>query len=146
MKLLKILLLTMMAASMSLSADAQSKKKKAEAEVVTIYVFGVAQDLADSTVYMTNIAPVSGATMLPHNMLKLQQYYSEQMKNYVAENYGVAHPTVGFFYARTEKKTAKMMARVQAKMEKSAFKPLKFEYIPYEAFHFKVPKLVNADE
>lgn len=146
MKLLRIMLLALMAASVTLSAEAQSKKKKAEAEVLTIYVFGVAQDMADSTVYMTSIAPVNGASMLPHNILKHQQYYSEQMKNYVAENFGVAHPTVGFFYARTEKKIAKMMARSRAKITKNAFKVLKFEEIPYEAFHFKVPVLVNADE
>lgn len=146
MKLLKTLFLVMMAASVVLGAEAKDRKKKTEPEVLTIYAFGVAQDLSDSIVYVTNISTINGATMLPHDILKHQQYYSEQMKNYVAETYGVAHPTVGFFYARTEKKIVKMMARAQEKMTKSAFKTLRYENISINDFHFKVPVLVNADE
>lgn len=146
MKLLKILLLVMMAASVTLGAEAKDKKKKTEPEIATIYVFGVAQDLGDSTVYITSIAPVNGATLLPHGLLQHQQYYSEQMKNYVAQTYEVAHPTVGFFYARDEKKIAKKLARAQQKMTKNAFKHLTFVNIKPEEFHFKVPVLVTTDE
>lgn len=147
MKLLKILLLVMMAASVALGAEAKDgKKKKAEPQITTIYVFGVAQDMGDSIVYITSIAPVNGATLLPHDLLQHQQYYSEQMKNYVAQQYEVAHPTVGFFYARNQKKIAKKLARVQEKMAKNAFKHLTFVTIKPEEFHFKVPVLVNADE
>lgn len=145
MKVLRLLLLVLLAAGFAFQAEAKGKKKEKEPEVLTIYAFGVSQDLSDSTVYVTTIAPINGATLLPHNLLLNIQYYSEQMKKHVESTYNVQHQTVGFFYARDRKKAEKKFARMQAKMTKHTAKTLKFKSISYEEFRFKVPVLVESE-
>lgn len=147
MKVLRLLLLVLLAAGFALQADAKGKKKEKEPEVLTIYAFGVSHNLADSTVYITSIAPINGATLLPHNILLNIQYYGEQMKKYVEETYNLQHQTVAFYYARDRKKAEKRYARVQAKMKKhTTMKNLVFKPILYEDFRFKVPVLVDGTE
>lgn len=145
MKLFRFFLLAIICASMAIPSQAKSKKNT-EPEVLTIYVFGVAQNLADSTVYMTNISQVNGATMLPHELLQNHQYYTEQLKNYIAEQYRETHLSVAFYYARNQKNIEKKYARVEEKMKKHAMKSLSFKLIPNMDFKFKVPVLVQSDE
>lgn len=146
MKLLRTLLLLLTAAAITLPAEAKKTKKEKEPEVITIYVFGVSQDLADSTIYVTNIAPVNGATMLPHNQLKNFQYYSEQLKKHVEQTYNVEHQTAVFFFARDPKKIERIFARTQEKMKKRAYIQPHFKFINTEEFHFKVPVLQIVEE
>lgn len=145
MKALRLLFLVLLSATFAIQSQAKDKSKEKEPEVLTIYGFGVAQDLSDSTVYVTTIAPINGVTMLPHDLLLNIQYYSEQMKKYVEETYNVQHQTVAFYYARDRKKAEKKFARMQAKMTKRSMKNLVFKSVPYEDFRFKVPVLVDAD-
>lgn len=144
MKAFRLLLFVILTAGFALQADAKGKNKEKEPEVLTIYAFGVSQDLADSTVYVTSVAPINGATMLPHGILMNIQYYGEQMKKYVEETYNLQHQTVAFYYARDRKKAEKRYARVQAKMQKHTMKKLVFKPISYEEFRFKVPVLVDS--
>lgn len=144
MKALRLLFLVLLTAGFALQADAKGKDKEKEPEVITIYAFGVSHDLADSTVYVTSIAPINGATMLPHGILQNIQYYGEQMKKYVEKTYNLQHQTVAFYYARDRKKAEKRLARVQAKMKKHTMKNLEFKPISYEDFRFKVPVLVDS--
>lgn len=145
MKALRLLLLVLLTAGFALQTEAKGKDKEKGPEVLTIYAFGVSQDVTDSTVYVTTIAPINGATMLPHDLLLNIQYYSEQMKKHVESTYNVQHQTVGFFYARDRKKAEKKYARMQAKLTKHSTKNLKFKSIPYEEFRFKVPVLVESE-
>lgn len=148
MKPLRTLLLIIAAIAIALPSNAkkvQKESKAEEAKIVTIYAFGVSQDLIDSTVYMTNIAPISGAEMLPHGQLKNWQYYSEQMEKYVEDTLHCEHQTTAFFYATSLKKVEKLYARVQLKMKKRAMSEITFKQISTEDFHFKVPVLQPID-
>lgn len=145
MKQLRTLLLILIAACMAMPSQAKKKTPK-EPEIITIYVFGVAQNMTDSTVYVTNIAPVNGATMLEHNQLKNFIYYTEQFQKYVEETYSQQHISSAFFYARDRKTIEKRFARATEKIKKSALYEPKFVYVSTDDFHFRVPVIKTFDE
>lgn len=144
MRTIKLLLIIIFGAAFSLQSQAKSKKEKGP-EITTIYVFGVAQDLSDSIVYITDIAPVSGATLMPHDILQNHQYYSEQLTNYLKNQLNETHLSVAFFYSRDRKKIEKKAIKVTEKMKKRAYRTLTFTPIDYNTFHFKVPVLVSGE-
>lgn len=146
MKFLRTLLLITIAALCAQSADAKLRiSKKSGPVVTTIYAFGVSQNLSDSTVYITAIAPINGATLLPHNMLQYRVYYSEQMKNYVEEHFKQNHQTVAFIYGLNRKKIEKKFLKVQANAKKRTLHTVTIKEIPYADFHFKVPVVVDQE-
>lgn len=146
MKIVKTILLIVFATALVMPTQAKREKKEKEPVVTTVFVFGVSQDLADSTVYMTAIAPVNGVTLLPHNMLQYRQYYTEQMKTYVESTYGRQHQTTAFFFRKNRKDAEKAFEKVKAKLTKQSKSALTFKDIKSEDFHFKVPVLVSEDD
>lgn len=146
MKFLRTLLLITIAALSAQSADAKLRRSKNEGPVVTtIYAFGVSQNLSDSTVYITAIAPINGATLLAHNILQYRVYYSEQMKNYVEEHFKQNHQTVAFIYGLNRKKIEKKFLKVQANAKKRTLHTVTIKEIPHDDFHFKVPVMVDEN-
>lgn len=145
MKVLRLFLLVIFSATFALQSQAKSRKEKAP-EVLTIYVFGVSQDLSDSIIYMTDILPVAGATMLPHEILDNHQYYSEQLKKYMENTLHLQHQTVTFYYSRKRQNIEKQFVKVQEKTKKHSAKMPVFKQIASEDFRFKVPVLVVAGE
>lgn len=146
MKFLRTILLITIAALCAQSADAKLRRSKNEGPIVTtIYAFGVSQNLSDSTVYITAIAPINGATILPHNMLQYRVYYSEQMKNYVEEHFHQNHQTVAFFYGLKRKKIEKKFLKVQDLAKKRTLHTVTIKEIPHADFHFKVPVIVEQE-
>lgn len=146
MKFLKTLLILTIAALCSQSAHASLFGSKKEGPIVTtIYGFGVSQNLSDSTVYITAIAPISGATILPHNMLQHRMYYSEQLKKYVEEHFRQTHQTVAFIYGLNRKKIEKKYLKVQANAKKRTLHTVTIKEIPNTDFHFRVPVIVEQD-
>lgn len=148
MRYLKLFLLLSVAIICANSAKAKSSNPKQEkaARTTVIYAFGMSQDLADSTIYVSPIAPINGASMMSHGMLKNRQYYSEQLKKYVEETYGKTHQTAGFVYAEKRKQAERLYKRAIKKIKKS-FDGINvtIETINAEQFHFKVPVIVEAD-
>lgn len=145
MRLFRLLALIVVAAAIALPSQAK-KKQKNEPEVLTIYVFGISQNMADSTIYVTDIAAVKGATLLPHNELKNFTYYSEQLQNYVQDTYKQNYLTTAFFYARDRKKIEKKYAKTEQKIMKAAIHTPRFVRVAVQDFHFKVPILKTLDE
>lgn len=145
MKFLRFFLPLVLAFSLTQAAEAKKRNKNGEPEIVTIYGFGVAQDLADSTVYMTAISTINGATMLPHELLDNHIYYTQQLRDYLANALNLTHQSVAFFFARSQKQIDKKYARVLKKMEKHPVKRMGFKAISDADFHFKVPVIVQAD-
>lgn len=145
MRLLRLLALIVVAAVIAMPSQAK-KKQKDEPEITTIYVFGVSQNMADSTVYVTDIAAVNGATLLPHNVLKNFVYYSEQLQKYVEETYSQSHMTTAFFYARDRKKIEKKYAKTEQKIMKAPYRQPRIVRVAYQDFHFRVPILKTLDE
>lgn len=132
--------------AMAMAIPAQARKKESSPEVLTLYVFGVSQNLTDSVVYITDITTVAGATLLPHEQLENQLYYSEQLKKHIESNYGVGHQTAAVFYARDPKKAQKLLTRTREKLKKNTrYQPI-YELIKQEEFHFKVPLVKMAEE
>lgn len=146
MKFLRTLLLVAIAALCAQSAEAKKKGSKKDSPVVTtIYAFGVSQNLSDSTVYVTAIAPINGATILPHNLLQYHMYYSEQMKKFVEEQFNQEHQTVAFFYNKKRKKIEKKFLKVQANAKKRTLHPVTIKEISHADFHFKVPVMIEQE-
>lgn len=146
MKFLRTLLIITIAALCTQSASAKHQHPKKDAPIVTtIYAFGVAQNLSDSTVYVTAIAPISGASILPHNMLQHRVYYSEQMKKFVEEHYKQSHQTVAFIYGKNRRKIEKKFLKVQDNAKKRTLHTVTVKEIPYADFHFKVPVVVEQE-
>lgn len=146
MKFLRTLLLITIAALCTQNASAKVRQSKNGAPIVTtIYGFGVSQNLSDSTVYITAIAPISGATILPHNMLQYRVYYSEQLKKFVEEKYHQTRQTVAFIYGLNRKKIEKKFLKVQANAKKRTLHTVTIKEIPYADFHFKVPVVVDQE-
>lgn len=148
MRYLKLLLLLTVALTCANNVEARSGiiKKNRTTRTVQIYAYGISQDLSDSVVYVTPVAPINGATMLPHYMLQNRQYYSEQMKNFVETTFGTVHQTVGFVYGEKRKRVEKLFARSMKKYNKPKdgihFSIKTFDY---DTFHFKVPVIVEAE-
>lgn len=146
MKFLRALFIITIAALCSQSANAKLFKTKNGGPVVTtIYGFGVSQNLSDSTVYITAIAPISGATVLPNNILLNRMYYSEQLKKYVEEHFRQTHQTVAFIYGLNRKKIEKKYLKVQANAQKRTLHTVTIKEIPNSDFHFKVPVIVEQE-
>lgn len=147
MKLFRTFLLVALAALCTTNAEAKLKKPKSNEPVPTlIYAFGVSQNLSDSTVYLTSIAAVNGAMLMPYHTLQYRQYYSEQLKKYVEETYGTDHQTVAFFFDVNRKKMEKQYLKVQKKAQKNTLHNVTIKTIPAEAFRFKVPVLVETED
>lgn len=149
MRYFKLLLLLSVAIVCANSAEAKKDKPKKEKAPRTtiIYGYGMSQDLADSTLYVTPIAPIKGASMLAHGMLQNRQYYSEQLKKYVEETFGKTHQTAGFVYAEKRKRLERLYNRSMKKAKKDINgKTVTIETITTEQFRFKVPVIVEADD
>lgn len=144
-KIFKLLLLLAMGAVITMPCEAKKKNKADKEEILTVYVFGVSQNLNDSTVYLSSITPVAGAKLLSHNVLENRIYYTEQFKKYVEGTFNETHQTVAVVYNKDRKKVEKKYAKVQAKMTKHAWGAIKFKNVSQEEFHFKVPVLVSAE-
>lgn len=145
MRLLRLLALIVVAAAIAMPSQAKKKQEK-EPEILTIYVFGMSQNMADSTVYVTDIAAVNGATMLPHNELKNFMYYSEQLQKYVEDTYNQSHMTTAFFYARDRKTIEKKYAKTEQKIMKAPYRKPRIVRVANQDFHFRVPVLKTLDE
>lgn len=132
--------------TVAIAIPAQARKKNNAPEMLTLYVFGVSQNLTDSIVYITDITSVAGATLLPHEQLENQLYYSEQLKKHIEGNYGVGHQTAAVFYARDSKKAQKLLNRTREKLKKNTrYQPI-YELITQDEFHFKVPLIKIAED
>ena len=143
-----MLLFLLLGAAFAMPSSARKhKEKKAEApKITTIYIFGVAKELNDSVVYLSSITPVAGASLHKHNVLENRMYYSEQFRNYVENTYSLPHQTVAVFYSKKREKVEKKFAKVQAKMNRHSYRKPVFKNVSADDFHFKVPKIIMADD
>lgn len=149
MKILKSLFMALVACSLAATtSEARTPKEKQEKgpQVVTIYGFGITQTLTDSVVYMSAITPVNGAKILSHGMLEYRQHYSDQLKNYVENTFGIQHLTSAYFFSTNRKKVEKKYIKVQEKLMKHSVANLTIKSISAENFHYKVPVIVQADD
>lgn len=149
MKILKSFFMALVACSLAATtSEARTPKEKQEKgpQVVTIYGFGITQTLTDSVVYMSAITPVNGAKILSHGMLEYRQHYSDQLKNYVENTFGIQHLTSAYFFSTNRKKVEKKYIKVQEKLMKHSVANLTIKSISAENFHYKVPVIVQADD
>ena len=146
-KFLQSLLFAAIGACVAFNAAArQNTGSKDKKEQTMVYIFGVAQDLADTTVYVSSITSVAGATLKSHNELENWMYYSEQFKKHIEASYQRPHQTVAVYYDRKLKNLEKKYEKVEAKIRKKSPYPPTFKYIRPEEFHFKVPLIIQMDD
>ena len=79
----------------------------------TIYVFGLANELNDSTVYMTSIQQLDDAQLQKRTGFLLgRALYSSQLKTYVSK-LGKIHAVSVVYYSKDKKKLAKKYQKMQ---------------------------------
>lgn len=144
-KIIARLLMAMFAMAVAMPVAARSKKA-GDAAVTMVYVYGVAQNLGDTIVYLSSITPVAGATLKNRSELENRIYYSEQFKKYIEEKYNSPHQTVAVVYGKKLKDVEKRFKKMEEKIRKKSPYPPTFKYIRPEDFHFRVPVIVQADD
>lgn len=141
-----ILLIVLAMATASNASARKQTEKKANEKLTTIFIFGVAQDLADTTVYISAITTVAGAKLNSGGDLENWTYYSEQLKKYVETTFQRPHQTVAVYYDKKLKNVEKRYQKTETQIRKKSPYPPTFKYIHPEDFHFKVPRIVFTDE
>lgn len=148
MKLSNTLLL-LLCTLLTLPTMAKSKSEQSgetHVKTVTIYGFGIAQNLADTVAYISPVAAINGAKLLKKDCLQNHQYYTEQFKNYLDSTYNTTHLTTAFFFSKSKKQMEKKLTKVQKLLQKRTMHNITVITVPYEAFHFKVPVIVEAKD
>lgn len=146
MKLSNTILL-LLCTLLTLPSMAKSEKSgEAQVKTVTIYGFGIAQNLADTVAYISPVAAINGAKLMKKDCLQNHQYYTEQFKNYLDSTYNTTHLTTAFFFSKNKKKMEKKLNKVQKLLQKRTVHHIDVITVPYDAFHFKVPVLVEAKD
>lgn len=100
MRLLRLFFITLAAFMFS-----QANKVLASDKLVPqIYAFGIAASFNDSTVYITDVQKVDSVWLEKKtNFLIERTNYSNQLRDYLAENKGEARRTCVFVYAKNMK-------------------------------------------
>ena len=117
--------------------------KKADAYNGTVYMFGVAAQFGDTTVYVTELRPVEGVQLTKkYDFLRSRNEFAYELKHYLADNYGGDKLTCAVFYDPKLKKAQKRYAKVLKRYETGKNK-LHVVHITQDQFKFTLPEYPN---
>lgn len=125
MKKWRILLIGLLGI-LQLSALAAPKEKKEKTEAPKrVYMFGVATNFNDSTVYLTDVQHLDHAVMGADGSLKDHTSYSQQLKAFLESTLGETNQTCAVIYSDKKKKLEKRFIRARKKYQTDKAKTLK---------------------
>ena len=125
MKKWRILLIDLLGI-LQLSALAAPKEKKEKTEAPKrVYMFGVATNFNDSTVYLTDVQYLDHAMMGTDGSLKDHTGYSQQLKAFLESTLGETNQTCAVIYSDKKKKLEKRFIRARKKYQTDKAKTLK---------------------
>lgn len=132
---IKCAMMIVVAAVMS-SAGAYAKKVKKD-----LYVFGCSASFTDSIVYITDVQVIENVNYNTRSkMLENRDVYSNQLKQYLADNMGQPHRTCFVIFSDKAKKITKKLGKVRALYTTKS--PGKFDvrYLKLDDFRFTIVK------
>lgn len=125
MKKWRILLIGLLGI-LQLSALAAPKEKKEKTEAPKrVYMFGVATNFNDSTVYLTDVQHLDHAVMGADGSLKDHTSYSQQLKAFLESALGETNQTCAVIYSDKKKKLEKRFIRARKRYQTDKAKTLK---------------------
>ncbi len=135
MKKWRILLICLFGA-LQLSAFATPKEKEGKSqEPKRVYMYGIAVDFNDSTVYLTDVQHLDDVIIKPNGSLQNHAGYSLQLKVYLEGTLGETNQTCTVIYSDKKKKLEKRFMKIRKKYQDSKDKILK--QIGTDAFTFQ---------
>lgn len=133
MKKWRILLICLFGA-LQLSAFATPKEEKTE-EAKRVYMYGVAVNFNDSTVYLTDVQHLDNVIIRPDGSLQNYAEYSMQLKVYLEGTLGETNQTCAVIYSDKKKKLEKRFIKMRKKYQTDKDKILR--QIGTDAFTFQ---------
>lgn len=95
-------------------ATVQAKKDR----IVRVYMFGVAANLNDSTVYVTDIQVIDSAFVTKSGLLPERAIYSFQLQNYLEEKQSMANMTTAVVWGTKLKTVNKSYNKIRRRYAK----------------------------
>lgn len=136
-------------ASRAQGAEPQPRPKNV-ATRGTVYVFGVADSMRDSTVFITAVQRIDSANLQKKTKFLLDRpYFSSQLKTYFASRLGDASRLCIVYYTTGgERKARKLLARVRKNYldEGALLRPLSPEEFRFEPLVGASYESVGSDE
>lgn len=122
--------------ALQLSAFAAPKEKKAKSEEPKrVYMYGVAVNFNDSTVYLTDVQHLDSVVINPDGSLQNYVGYSLQLKVYLEGTLGETYQTCAVIYSDKKKKLEKRFMNMRKRYQTDKDKILK--QIGTDAFTFE---------
>ncbi len=119
------------------------EKKHAPSEADVVYIFGVGTNFNDSTVYLSEVLPVTHLRLTKkYKFLPYRADFSQQFKDYLMEHYGVQHETTCVFYAAKRSKTSKRFYKMKKRYLDMGTSNL--IVVPADSFKFTKPDYDNV--
>lgn len=131
-----LLLLLLVAFAVCGNMNAKGKHDK------TIYAIAFGTSFNDSTVYLTNVLPLTDGTInAKSKFLDNRAEYTNQFKQYLDSIYPTHH-TCAIFYDKNKKRLDKHLIKLRRRYQKE--KQAKLTIIPTDAFKFRNPAVGQA--
>lgn len=135
MKKWRLFLICLLGA-LQLSAFAAPKEKKEKSqEPKRVYMYGIAVDFNDSTVYLTDVQHLDSLIIKPDGSLQNYVGYSLQLKVYLEGTLGETNQTCAVIYSDKKKKLEKRFTNMRKRYQADKNKILK--RIGTDAFTFQ---------
>lgn len=128
--------------SLALSAqNAESSAETPRKNVKKVYLFGIAQNLNDTIVYVSDVTEVTGATLGKGGFLNQRSLYSQQFRDYLSATFGTATPTTAVFFFDTPQKALRKLEKISKKQSerKRGMPAVRMQKIAKSEFHFTLP-------
>lgn len=130
------LILICLFGALQLSASAAPKEKKEKSEEPKrVYMYGVAVNFNDSTVYLTDVQHLDSMIIRPDGSLQNHAGYSLQLKVYLEGTLGEINQTCAVIYSDKKKKLEKRFMNMRKRYQADKDKILK--QIGTDAFTFQ---------
>ena len=140
-KVFFLLLIALAVLPLSLSAqEATVPTTQPAPKLQTIYVFGVSQNLSDST-------ELTAADLLDKKHFLLhREAYSSQFAGFLADKFGTKHQTAAVFFALSKNKAQSKRLQLNKKLTQRKHQPLRLEVkeIAAQEFQFRTAASVAA--
>ena len=123
--LLGALQLSAFAAPKEKAPKAKKEKKVKIEEPKRVYMFGVAENFNDSTIYLTDVQHLDSLVIAPDGSLLNHAGYSLQLKVYLEGTLNEINQTCAVIYSDKKKKLDKRFTKTRKKYEADKNKTLK---------------------
>lgn len=125
-------------------SPSQDQRTQPAQNVETVYIFGVAQSLADTILYVSDITELTGFTLGKNDFLLFRDQYAQQFRTFVEQQSGQPHVTAAVSFAKSPKKAQKQLQHLLKKQSKrrNVYRPLTIQRVSKREFVFQLAKII----